>query len=413
MRILLIDDSDFFRLRLRQMLREALPEAEVDSWDPVAYGKPGPSFDWRRYDVMLLDEAPAPQADGFAWLRDFRENPAAPPAVMLADSGGEENAVRAVKSGAADYVPKDALDARRLAAAIREAILEGSQPRRDLASLAITQPLPVTSIGKPVGDDAVDIPGYAILREIGRGGMSKVYLAERQADRLQLVLKVLDPRLHADPQFRERFLREYRILSRIRDENVVAIFDQGVTARHAYFAMEYFPGGDLKQHIAKRMTSMAALKILAQIAKALDAVHSAGVVHRDLKPQNIMYRENHKVAILDFGLARELDATTTLTQRGMVFATPLYMSPEQCLGQPHGPLGDLYSAGVIFWEMLTGEVPFSGDNAPALAYQHVHGAIPRLPQRLAGYQPIVDRLLAKKPEERFQSARELFAYIAH
>ena len=413
MRILLIDDSDLFRLQVRQVLREALPDAEIDSWDPVAYGKPGPSFDWRRYDVLLLDEVPAPQADGFAWLRDFRENPGVPPTVVLAETGGEEMAVRAVKAGAADYVPKDELEGTRLVSAIREAILEGSQPRRDLATLMLTQPLPVAQIGKPAGEHGIEIPGYRILREIGRGGMAKVYLAERDADRVQLVLKVLDPRLHGDPQFRERFLREYRIIQRVQDENVVAIFDQGVTDKHAYLAMEYFPGGDLKQHIRERMSSMTALKVLTQIAKALDAVHTAGVVHRDLKPQNIMFRDNHRIAILDFGLARELDATTTLTQRGMVFATPLYMSPEQCLGQTHGPRGDLYSAGVIFWEMLTGDVPFSGVNAPALAYQHVHGEIPRLPPHIAGYQPIVDRLLAKQPDDRFQSARELFAYIAH
>ncbi|MCU0804366.1 MAG: protein kinase [Burkholderiales bacterium] len=413
MRILLIDDSDVFRLQVRHLLREAIPDAEIDSWDPVAYGKPGPSFDWRRYDVLLLDAKPAPEADGFAWLRDFRQNPGVPPAVMLAETSGEDQAVRAVKSGATDYVPKDALEGVRLVRAIRDAILEGSQARRELAKLMLTQPLPVGQIGKPAGDHGIEIPGYRILREIGRGGMSRVYLAERDADRLQLVLKVLDPRLHGDPQFRERFLREYRIIQRVRDENVVAIFDQGVTDQHAYLAMEYFPGGDLKQHIRERMSSMHALKILTQIAKALDAVHTAGVVHRDLKPQNIMFRENHKVALLDFGLARELDATSTLTQRGMVYATPLYMSPEQCLGHAHGPRGDLYSAGVIFWEMLTGDVPYSGENAPALAYQHVHGAIPQLPARLAGYQPIIDRTLAKKPEDRFQSARELFAFIAH
>jgi serine/threonine-protein kinase PpkA len=177
--------------------------------------------------------------------------------------------------------------------------------------------------------------------------------------------------------------------------------------------MEYFPGGDLQQRIRAGISSMTALKILMQMARALDAVHSAGVVHRDLKPQNIMFRENNRLAILDFGLARELDATSTLTQKGMVMATPLYMSPEQCLGQPHDPRGDLYATGVILYEMLTGETVYTGENASALAYQHVHGPIPRLPGRLSGYQSLLDRLLAKRPEHRFQSARELFAYVAH
>jgi tRNA A-37 threonylcarbamoyl transferase component Bud32/CheY-like chemotaxis protein len=412
MRILLIDDSDGFRLRVRQALRATLPNAEVDSWDPVALGKPGPGFAWSRYDVLLLADIPAPGADGFAWLRDFHDHPGVPPAVVLTEQGGERVAVRAIKCGAADCVPKSEVAGTRLLAAIREAVLEGSQPRREVANLMLTQPVLVPDPGRP-GETAIEIPGFRILREIGRGGMSRVYLARRDEDAAQIVLKVLDPRLHADPQWRERFVREYRIIQRIRHENVVTIHAQGFTGRHAYLAMEYFPGGDLKAHIREGLSSIGALKVLMQVAKALDAVHEAGVVHRDLKPQNIMFRADHRVGILDFGLARELDATSTLTQRGMVYATPLYMSPEQCLGVEHGPRGDLYSVGALFFEMLTGAAPYHGDNAAALAYQHVHAPMPALPERLSGYQPIIDRLMAKRPEDRFASARELFAYIAH
>jgi serine/threonine protein kinase len=224
---------------------------------------------------------------------------------------------------------------------------------------------------------------------------------------------MLDPRVAADPASRARFLREYKIIQRIQNEHVVMIFDQGFASDNPWLAMEYFPGGDLQERIRKGISSMGSLKILVQLAEALDAVHTAGVVHRDLKPQNIMFRANHRPAILDFGLAREIDATSTLTQKGMVMATPLYMSPEQCLGYPHDARGDLYAAGVILYEMLTGKHAYDGDNASALAYQHVHGEIPRLPKRLAGYQPLVDRLLAKRPDDRFQSARELFNYIAH
>jgi serine/threonine-protein kinase PpkA len=227
------------------------------------------------------------------------------------------------------------------------------------------------------------------------------------------VLKMLDPRLAADPASKARFVREYKIIQRIANEHVVMIFDHGFASSDPWLAMEYFPGGDLHERIRGGISSMGALKILVQIAKALDAVHAAGVVHRDLKPQNIMFRENNRLAILDFGLARELDATSTLTQKGMVMATPLYMSPEQCLGHPHDERGDLYAAGVILYEMLTGHHPFEGDNASSLAYQHVHGEIPRLPKRLSGYQSVLDRLLAKRPDQRFQSARELFSHIAH
>jgi len=413
MRVLLIDDSADFRDHARKMLAEKLPEAAVLAWDPAVQGRPVAGFDWERFDCLLLDDAPGENADGLAWLREFRLEGRVPPTLILSDTGGEEMAVRAVKAGASDYLKKADLDADRLATAIREAIADGRETYRDLDSLLLTQPLKIGEIGEPLGAQPVNVPGYRVLRRIGEGGMSRVYLAERESDGLQLVLKVLDPRLRHDESFRQRFLREYRIIQRIQNENVVMIFDEGFTEDYPYLAMEYFPGGDLNMRIRAGIGSMGSLKVLVQIARALDAVHNAGVVHRDLKPANIMFRANGRLAILDFGLARELDATSTLTQRGMVMATPLYMSPEQCLGHPHDPRGDLYSVGCILFEMLTGETPYQGDNPSALAYQHVHAPVPVLPGGLAGYQPLIERLMAKKPDERFQTARDLFAHIAH
>jgi tRNA A-37 threonylcarbamoyl transferase component Bud32/ActR/RegA family two-component response regulator len=411
MRVLVIDDSSEFRSRVTQYLAAAMPDAELTLWDPAAQGKPTIGFDWRRYDALLLDDSPGAGTDGLAWLAEFRADGYVPPTLVLSDTGGEDMAVKAVKAGAADYLKKPDLTPIRLAMAIKEAMLESVEISREM--LGLTQSLKVGEIGQPALGEQSDVPGYRVLRKIGEGGMSRVFLAERESDGLQLVLKMLDTRLARDPQSQARFVREYKIIQRIQNEHVVMIFDQGFTSDNPWLAMEYFPGGDLSHRIQKGISSMGALKILVQMAEALDAVHTAGVVHRDLKPQNIMFRANHRLAILDFGLAREIDATTTLTQKGMVMATPLYMSPEQCLGQPHDARGDLYSTGVILYEMLTGKLPYEGENASALAYQHVHGQIPRLPKRLAGYQPIVDRLLAKRPDTRFQSARELFNFIAH
>jgi DNA-binding response OmpR family regulator len=400
MRVLLIDDSAAFRDQARRMLAEALPEAAVLAWDPAVQGRPVAGFDWGRFDCLILDDVPGENADGLAWLREFRLEGEVPPTLIVSDTGGEETALRAIKAGASDYLKKGDLTGGRFAAAIRDA-------------LRLARPNVAGDIGKPLGGPSVNVPGYRVLRRIGEGGMSRVYLAERESDGLQLVLKVLDPRLRHDESFRQRFLREYKVIQRIQNEHVVMIFDEGFTDDYPYLAMEYFPGGDLTVRIRGGINSIGALKILVQIAKALDAVHAAGVVHRDLKPANIMFRENGRLAILDFGLARELDATSTLTQRGMVMATPLYMSPEQCLGHPHDPRGDLYSVGCILYEMLTGDTPFQGDNPSALAYQHVNAPVPRLPARLAGYQPLIERLMAKNPAERFQTALELFAHVTH
>ena len=277
---------------------------------------------------------------------------------------------------------------------------------------ARTVPIEAHRIGAPIGQGAGAIPGYRMLRMIGEGGMAQVYLAERERDGIQLVLKVLDPGLRRNSTFLKRFEREYRLIVSLENEYVARIYDHGFSGERPYIAMEYLSGGTLAARMREGTTSLAALRIVSQIAKALDAIHSHDIVHRDLKPQNIIFRDTGRPVIVDFGLAKDLDSNIELTRQGEVMATPRYMSPEQCMGLEADARSDLYSLGAIFYEMLTGERLF-GDEGPAgLVYQHVHGPIPRLPDRLAGYQTIIDRLLAKKPENRFQSARELFATIA-
>jgi len=409
MRLLLIDDSEVFRLTLIGLLSESLPDAEVVQWAPVTRGKPANNFDWQRFDALLLSTSPAGE-DGLEWLRDFRRAGEMPPTLVLADSTGGELTVRAIKAGASGCLARTGLTADRLVSAIRAALRDAVDTYKAGGTHTRTQPLDVHSIGDR--NHEVRIKGYKMLRKIGEGGMAKVYLAEREKDHLQLVLKVLESKLLQDEQFLRRFLRECDVISRIRNEHVAAIHDHGVSDDCVFLAMEYFPGGDLKQRIGTGLPPLLVLKILMQIATALDAVHSAGIVHRDMKPQNIMFREGNRLALLDFGLAKEVDSSTTLTRTGMVFATPHYMSPEQCTGKPQDPRGDLYSVGVILYEMLTGALPFQAANAAALAHQHVHFPVPRLPQQLVGFQPVLDRLLAKTPEARFQSARDLFIDVA-
>jgi len=403
MRVLVIDDAVDTLVWLERTLRQTMPDTAVVLWNPERQGRPHPGFEWDRYDALLLGETPYPGEDALMWLSAYRDAKDFPPTIVLAERAGEDYAVRAIRAGAFEFLRKNEVSPVKLAMTLKESLLESSRG----ASLHTPE-----AIGTPV-EAEVDIPGYHVLRRIGEGGMSKVYLAERIYDQQQLVLKVLEPRIRRDPQWRARLEREYRIIQRIQNEHVAVVYDQGFDGEQTFIAMEYFPGGDLQQRIAAGMTSMAALKTLMQIATALDAVHTADIVHRDLKPQNIMFRGNNRLAILDFGLARELDATSTLTQKGMVMATPLYMSPEQCMGRPHDPRGDLYSVGVILYEMLTGQYLYTGENATQLAYQHVHGPIPKLPGRLIGYQPLLERLVAKDPNKRFQSARELYSFIVH
>ena len=400
MRFLIVDESREFRSALAGMLHARWPEALIDEWDPRVRGRP-PAPPRERYTAVLLDVDPA-DSSGLNWMADMLREPDVAPVLLLADASAESLAIMGLKAGAADFLRKAGLGGEALVRSIEDAVREDEAQRAPALRRVVAW---------PAGGES-PIPGYRNLRKISEGGMAQVYLADRVQDRLQVVLKVLDPRLREDEIFRKRFMQEFRLIAGLRNEHVAQIYDQGFAGEHPYIAMEYLSGGTLATRIHEGLTSLDALRITSQIARALDAIHSRGVIHRDLKPQNILFRDPDRPVLVDFGLAKSVSAHTTLTRQGEVIATPRYMSPEQCLGRPADQRSDLYSLGVIFYEMLTSRRLYEAEGPAGLVYQHVHGPIPRLPERLAGYQGILDRVLAKNPEERFQNARELFAMIA-
>ena len=255
------------------------------------------------------------------------------------------------------------------------------------------------------------LKGYRLTRKIGSGGMTDVFLAERESDQLPVVLKVLDASGKATSEHLSRFIQEYTLLSRIEHPHVIRIYDQGFTDDHAYIAMEYFERGDLRAEIKAGMTQQRVLEIIQQVTDALDAIHSQGIIHRDLKPENIMRRPDGSVALADFGIAKSMmqqeNFALTQTRHGDVVGTPFYLSPEQASGQAITPLSDLYSLGIMMFEMLAGERPFRAESLDVLLARHLTAPTPRLPDEHASLQPIVDRLMAKKAADRYPSARAL------
>jgi class 3 adenylate cyclase/AmiR/NasT family two-component response regulator len=252
-------------------------------------------------------------------------------------------------------------------------------------------------------DSPIKIPGYRLLRRLGQGGLSRAFLAEYEPTGTSRVLKVLNIS-EGGFDLLQRFLQEYDLISQIRHPNVAEIFGHGQTDTHAYIVMEYFPGGDLRQRIREQLPPRVALDSIRQVAEALVEVHARGIVHRDLKPDTLMLREDGTLVLADFGIAKNVAAAYNHTRHGEGLGTPYYMSPEQALGKRVDHRSDLYSLGVLFYEMLTGERPFVGEDAPQVAQKHIHAPVPTLPDSLAEYQGLIDKLLAKLPEDRFRTA---------
>ena len=251
------------------------------------------------------------------------------------------------------------------------------------------------------------LKGYRLIRELGRGGMSSVYLAEDYKTEKEVAIKVLDMDTIEDDRMIERFIREYSMLSSINNIHVAGILDQTFTDKYAYIIMERFQGGDLTSRIRKGIEPKDALNYLAQIADGLADVHREGIVHRDLKPGNIMFRLDDTLAILDFGLAQIEDDDMDLTKHGEVYGTPSYVSPEQARGKRVDLRSDIYSTGIIFYQMLTRKKPYRADNPMAMFYKHVHAEVPQFPVEYEQYQPLLEKMLAKSADDRFQNADEL------
>jgi serine/threonine protein kinase len=238
-----------------------------------------------------------------------------------------------------------------------------------------------------------------------------VYLASSTHRGHNVALKV-SKTLRDEAAGRQFLEREYTAIMAVRSPLVVEIYDYGVHGGFEYLAMEYLPRGDLKARIQRGVSEQEALHYVGQIAAALEVVHEAGLVHRDLKPPNVMLRDNDSVALIDFGLARSVDGNTISTQTGVLLGSPYYMSPEQAQGEGLDARSDFYSLGVICYELLTGQKPYIGGTAMEVLQQHVSAPLPALPADLSRYEPFLGRLMAKARGERFANAAEIMAATA-
>lgn len=399
-RLLIISDqADFVRL-LEQHVSTIWKDAAVRRHDLAAQGSLPVEFTAAGYDAVLLDHL-VQNGRGLRWLHDLARRAYFPPIIYFLPGDDEVVAAQARQAGAVESLPRVRPDHRRLAEILRKTV---SDRRR---AMTLWRSRPEADAVYRFG--GVRIRGHRCIRQLAAGGHSQVFLAESEKAGELVVLKVfreVPDKVDAHDTF-NRFLQEYELVSAIRHPNVVRIHDLGIADDHAYIAMEYFPRGDLRKRMKMPIAPREAVAYIGQMAAALAVIHRVGVLHRDLKPGNVMLREDGTLALIDFGLAKQLALQAEITGTGEIFGTPYYMSPEQGHGEPVDERSDLYSLGVLLYEMLMRRKPYLGQSLMSVIYLHRNGPLPELGPALKAYEPLVQRLMAKSPADRFQSAAEL------
>ena len=395
---MIIDAQSDFRTLLMHHVTTHWPDAIITVYDPVTAGYLPDEFSGAGNDIVLLGSDQGDR-DSLSILRQFVETPAFPAVIYF----GEDSKSQALAAGASAYFQKD--NVRHNAFIVRMGDVLRNRQR-----VATTDSLFVGDMSTGIHPL---IKGYRFIKRIAVSEHSAVYLAKKESVGVNMVLKVLRqvPDVSDGLGAFDRFLQEYEMIADLDHPNIVRIYDLGVSDDHAHIAMEFVPGGDLRQRIDQGILESDAVEYIRQIASALAKLHSLGILHRDLKPGNIMVRENGSLALIDFGLAKRMRLEQEITGNGEIFGTPYYMSPEQGHADDVDERSDVYSLGVIFYEMLTGRKPFIGADAMSIILKHTKSPVPVLPHRLSQYQALLNLMLAKRPEDRIQSAKEVLDWL--
>jgi hypothetical protein len=398
MRLLLIEDDVNCGAHVQQRVRSWRPDAELTVRSAARDGPLPAELLAQGFDAVLLTAGEG--GTGLGWAQELARREGFAPLVVIASEQDDRAIYEAVELGVAVLPDADLWRERFIQVLIaseqRQAVARGEWRTGTAGRQA-------QSFG------GVFIRGYRHIRRLAQGRIADLYLAESERGGELVALKVArdgatDRGDIGDP-FR-RFLQEYEIGQHIHARSVVRLLELGVSDEHAWLVMEYFPCGDLRARMRAGVGPREALRLSVLLARALAIVHDAGVLHRDLKPGNVMMREDGSIALIDFGLSKDAALSLEVTDEGAIFGTPHYMSPEQGHGEQIDVRSDLYSLGVILFEMIVGEKPYRADNPMAIIYKHRKEPIPRLPGEVSALQPVLERLLAKSPADRFADAAE-------
>jgi eukaryotic-like serine/threonine-protein kinase len=409
--IAVIEGSIGYRKVLTSYIQTEWPDAKIEAIDPYSQTMRGAGIAFgASCDVMVLGGigTKAEALSALARLRanaqsaDAGDNIPPPPLVLLVSPELAPQADELMTAGAAAVLHKDALSRQSLVDAIAAAASTANPPRR--ASSADFGKFSFNVDGEPV---VLAIEHFACIKTLAANAMSQVFLAERLADRKRVVVKVPVANPYHDGPSVQRFCDRYQFIHGLDGDGVVRYIDVGIAGSWPYVVLEHLSGGDLRQRMAAGLTTGAALSIFDRLAIALATFHGGQFAHMDIKPENIFFRDDGELVLIDFNISTRFGGVARNRQTQEVLGSPFYMSPEQGQGMTADGRSDLYSSGVILYEMLTGGRPFEGDNSAQVIYKHLHEEIPLLPQRIRDLQPLVDHLLAKNPDDRYGSAATL------
>jgi hypothetical protein len=427
-RALLIDLSSTAQPLMTSCILRTWPSAQVDV---CSSGGQQPEIDVTRYGLVLMEDRASPDSSGgLGYLSAIQQQgDDAPPVILLTEDDTAQTASRANALGVDCWIKTDEVSPRRFRQCIAQIRVQrtvrsgATGPDAELSRQGQSSALPQTdsipqgpgigtsaggvASGNRLADPKTSLPGYHIRGELAEGGMTRILLADRLEDGVRVALKIMPVGQVTDGDLLRRFMREYSLIAKLSHPNIIRIHERGFAADFAYIAMDYYPRGDLRQRIRGPMAARTALDYLYQIADGLGAAHSQGIVHRDIKPGNILFRDDATLAVTDFGIAKDLVSNQRLTQEKVLLGTVHYMSPEQINGTEVGLQSDLYSLGAVLFHMLTGAPPYRAETPWDLMQEHLSAPVPRLPEALAACQPLIDGLLAKQAEDRFLTTQEL------
>jgi serine/threonine protein kinase len=350
--------------------------------------------------MLIIEFSPPDAATGpLACLTRLHSQLPDLPIFVFARGGDERSAARTMKLGATDYWPIHSVIVTELAAALQPIV---DPPQDDIARGEGSDPW-----RQP------EIAGYTLMKKIAQSALAAVYLARNSEFNQPVALKIqaIGGTAPVSQAERARFTRECEMLSRLNHRCIANLLDYGISDRYLYLALEYFPCGSLRDRMKHPISETDALNYAHQIGEALQVLHAARIVHRDLKPSNFMLTDDNRLSLIDFGSARMQLTTGDELRSEDCTGTPYYMCPEQTADSEADARGDLYSLGVVLFEMLAGRVPFTGSNISEILAAHRNNIIPRLPERLQVYQPIIERLLAKNPQDRYADAAQFLAAL--